>query len=56
MARNPNDQDSLFYHLTKVPLPMESYGTCKYVKTCGNREVILGNGVCVRCWDRGKDE
>ena len=48
-------QDSLFYRLEQIPMPRESFGTCKYVKKCESWNVILGNGICVKCWDRGLD-
>jgi len=47
---------SLFGHLSKIPLPRESAGACRYARTCGNYNVILGDGVCVKCWDRGLDK
>lgn len=51
-----HQHDSLFYRLEKIPMPEESFGACKYVKRCKNWNVILGNGLCVRCWDKGLDK
>jgi hypothetical protein len=32
--------------------PVESFGACRYAgKKCKNWEVILGDGLCVQCWD-----
>ena len=37
----------------KGKLPVESQGDCRNVSICHNRNVPLGNGVCVECWDKG---
>ena len=30
---------------------VERQGDCRRAKTCGSYNVILGNGLCVWCWD-----
>ena len=47
--------DSIFYQLSKIPMPEESFGACSNARNCKNWQVILGNGYCVKCWDRGLD-
>ena len=47
--------DSIFYKLSKLPLPVESFGACTNARNCKNWKAILGNGYCVTCWDRGLD-
>jgi len=37
-----------------IPLPIESYGEC-IRKNCYGYG-ILGNGYCVRCWDKGQNK
>tara|TARA_R110000824_G_scaffold118543_2_gene270850 strand:- start:1451 stop:1660 length:210 start_codon:yes stop_codon:yes gene_type:complete len=40
------------YMFNPVQLPTESYGICAKYKRCGNIEPqILGNGLCLDCWD-----
>ena len=35
-----------------VTLPSESYGVCLKHNRCGNHEpLLLGNGLCLDCWD-----
>jgi len=36
-----------------VKTPVESTGTCKNVRNCGNHKTYLGNGYCMACWDKG---
>lgn len=31
----------------------ESYGACKWSRSCKNFKVTLGNGLCMDCWDNG---
>ena len=45
--------------MSKVFIPKESVGTCKNAtkhrgntNPCRNFNVVLGNGLCARCWDR----
>ena len=39
-------------------LPIETFGACRYSRKqgrrdgCGNFTVVLGNGLCIECWDR----
>ena len=44
--------------LDKIPLPVEGRGPCKNSKRCGaiDSRTILGNGLCVDCWDRGLND
>jgi len=44
---------SVWIELARLPLPRESVGVCKNVKVCHHRKVILGNGYCMECWDKG---
>ncbi len=32
---------------------VESFGSCTNWKRCRNFQVILGNGLCMKCWDKG---
>jgi hypothetical protein len=41
-----------FSNWGEASIPVESYGMCKRAKRCGNWNVLLGDGVCVNCWDR----
>ena len=43
------DKPNPFSHGRKFPLPAKSEGTCK---RCGKSYVDLGDGLCVKCWDR----
>ena len=43
--------EKLFVVYANVPYPIESYGKCTRKKCYGYG--ILGNGYCVRCWDKG---
>jgi hypothetical protein len=39
--------------LLPVDMPAESYGECRDSRICKNyRLVVLGEGLCVSCWDR----
>ena len=38
--------------MQNIPLPIETYGACKQ---CG-KEAMLGNGLCVDCWDNAYDK
>ena len=35
-----------------VALPSETVGDCKNWKRCRQYNVILGNGLCIDCWDK----
>ena len=35
-----------------VALPKETVGDCKNWKRCRQYNVILGNGLCIDCWDK----
>ena len=35
-----------------VALPISSVGTCMRSYKCGNVDVELGNGLCMKCWDK----
>lgn len=39
--------------IVPIKTPIESIGSCKNVRNCGNEMVYLGNGYCLRCWDKG---
>ena len=47
------DDTSVWINLAKMPAPKETFGVCKNYKICRNFDVILGDGYCVECWDRG---
>ena len=36
----------------KVPLPEESVGHCKNYRKCKQYNVVLGNDLCMDCWDK----
>ena len=47
-------------YLNEIELPEESYGICqvwyrntKYGRSHNAEEVVLANGLCVDCWDKG---
>lgn len=40
------------YAINKVPLPSETTGDCKNWKRCRQYNVTLGNGLCMKCWDK----
>jgi len=33
--------------------PIESFGYCLNYCNCGGYDVVLGDGLCMRCWDLG---
>jgi len=35
----------------EVILPIDSFGVCRQAKKCKNFDVVLGNGLCVNCYD-----
>jgi sulfatase maturation enzyme AslB (radical SAM superfamily) len=37
-------------HMIGVDI-VETQGACKWSKMCGSYNVVLGNGLCVSCWD-----
>ena len=48
-----------FARLKDKPLPKETIGMCKNAvkgkgnsRPCGSFSVVLGDGLCMRCWDR----
>ena len=53
--RRSDRVDTFIYNLAPVILPQEEVGTCKNWKRCRNFKVILGNGYCVDCYDKGLD-
>ena len=40
-----------FIESLMVDLPIESFGDCLNHRNCRNYDVVLGDGLCVRCWD-----
>ena len=54
--KGSNRNENIWYQLAKIPLPVESFGACSNARNCKNWNVILGNGYCVKCWDKGLDE
>ena len=49
-------ENNIFYQLSKIPMPEESFGACDNARNCKNWKVVLGNGYCVKCWDKGLDK
>ena len=39
-------------YTTSVIVPQEIVGECINSRSCKKFRVSLGNGLCVRCWDR----
>ena len=39
--------------IVPIKVPIESIGSCKNVRNCGNKMAYLGNRYCLRCWDKG---
>ena len=54
MSKTEASVDNLFKIYVDVPEPISSYGLCLR-KRC-NEYGILGDGYCVRCWDKGYAE
>ena len=55
-SRRGNDY---FSRLKSKPLPKEEIGMCRNAikgkgnsRPCGSFNVVLGDGLCMRCWDR----
>jgi len=42
-----------WYALRRVRIPTESYGRCKNAKRCNHWRTVLGDDLCVDCYDRG---
>ena len=36
-----------------TPVPKHTIGNCERWKNCRQFSVDLGNGYCVKCWDKG---
>ena len=48
-----------FARIKRMSLPKERIGMCRNAvkgkgnsKPCGSFHVVLGDGICMRCWDR----
>ena len=46
-------RDSALFNINEVTLPRESFGMCKNQRNCKNYQVVLGNGLCMDCYDKG---
>lgn len=42
-----------WYALSRSDLPFEEYGECQNAKRCKGYHVVLGDGLCADCWDKG---
>ena len=42
-----------WYTISRVRIPTESYGRCKNAKRCNHWRTVLGDALCVDCYDRG---
>ena len=51
MSNKDANVSKLYNVYTDVPPPIESYGMC--VRKSCHGYGVLGNGYCVRCWDKG---
>ena len=50
----PNStSDNIFKVWRETPVPEHTVGVCKRYKRFQQFNVDLGNGYCVKCWDRG---
>ena len=56
MFKSNNGLLSKFYNLNPVELPSQSFGSCFNNRKCGNINVDLADGFCVKCWDVGKNK
>ena len=56
MFKSNNGLLSKFYNLNPVELPSQSIGSCFNSRKCGNIDVDLADGYCVKCWDVGKNK
>ena len=54
MSNQKANVGKLFNVYADIPLPIESYGEC-IRKNCYGYGT-LGDGYCVRCWDKGKNK
>ena len=53
MASKPTAKGVAKLYIEEVYLPDESVGHCKNVKNCKAWAVLLADGYCVDCWDKG---
>jgi len=44
---------ALWYSLSRIPLPIETYGECKRFAACRTHMDVLGDGYCQSCYDKG---
>ena len=51
MSNQDANVSKLYKVYTDIPPPIESYGICS--RKCCYGYGILGDGYCVRCWDKG---
>jgi len=47
------ETSNMFYNLTAVFLPEETFGNCENWRKCKSFDVSLGNGLCMNCYDNG---
>ena len=41
--------------LASIRIPTETFGSCRYAFRCTQWLVILGDGLCAGCYDKGSD-
>jgi hypothetical protein len=44
-------ENNVYEIFALLPFPVESYGPCHHAQQCGNWEAVLGDNLCVNCWD-----
>ena len=48
--------DTAYHNIDEsIVMPVPSFGVCKNARNCKNFKVVLGNGYCLKCYDRGLD-
>ena len=53
MTTSDSTSDNIYKIWRDTPEPVHTVGTCKLWHYCQQADVDLGNGYCVKCWDRG---
>lgn len=48
---DPRLRGALFSPQESLKLPAESHGTCVNVRRCKSWNVVLGDGLCMACYD-----
>jgi len=45
--------ESIFARWRDTPVPEHTVGNCVRWEKCKSFNIDLGNGYCVKCWDKG---